>query len=62
MFNQLKFRPLTQLMTATHEIPILPLRRGKKMEERIGNPGVKLEFHVWQWLPHHQISDMTVIK
>jgi len=33
---------------ATHEIPILPLRRGKKMEERIGNPGVKLEFHVWQ--------------
>jgi len=32
-------------ITATHEIPILPLR-GKKMEERIGNPKVKLEFHV----------------
>jgi len=32
------------------------------MEERIGNPGVKLEFHVWQWLPRHQISDMAVIK
>jgi len=27
-------------ITATHEIPILPVRRGKKMEERIGNPGV----------------------
>jgi len=34
-------------ITATHEIPILPLRRGK-MEERIGNPGVKLELHAWQ--------------
>jgi len=33
-------------ITVTYEIPILPLRRGKKMEERIGNPGVKLEFHV----------------
>jgi len=32
------------------------------MEERIGNPGVKLEFHVWQWLSRHQISDMAVIK
>jgi len=29
---------------ATNEIPILPLRRGRE----IGNPGVKLEFHVWQ--------------
>jgi len=46
---------------ATHELPILPLRRGKKMEEIIGNPGVKLDFmygsdwHViklvtWPWL------------
>jgi len=35
-------------ITVTHEIPILPFRRGKKMEERIGNPGLKLEFHVWQ--------------
>jgi len=35
-------------ITATHEIPILPSRRGNKMEERIGNPWVKLEFHVWQ--------------
>jgi len=33
-------------ITTIHEISILPLRRGKKMEERIGNPGVKLEFHV----------------
>jgi len=32
------------------------------MEERIENLGVKLEFHVWQWLPRNQISDMAVIK
>jgi len=35
-------------VTTTLEIPNFTLRRGKKMEERIGNPGVKLEFHVWQ--------------